>query len=125
MQDSLVAKATGNMEAYEYFLKGRSLMLRWTLPDIEKAIQFFKAAIEKDRNFARAYYEIVWCYYMLVAWGYYPIKETDAFAKEYFKKAVELDSTIPEYHFCMATRSFWVMWDFDEAYKHLKNTLKD
>ncbi len=123
MQDSLVDEATGNVQAYDHFLKGRSLMLRWTLPEIEQAIHFFNAAIAEDPNFARAYYEIVWCYYMLAAWAFYPMKKADAAAKEYFDKAVELDRDLPEYHFCLATRSFWMMWDFEEAYRHLKNTL--
>lgn len=123
MQDTLVDQATSNLTAYDHFLKGRSLMLRWTLPDIEQAIHFFKAAIAEDPKFARAYYEIVWCYYMLGTWAFYPIKEADAEAKKYFDQAIEIDRELPEYHFCLATRSFWVRWDFKEAYRHLKNTL--
>ena len=124
MQDQLVVKATRNIVAYDYFLKGRSLMLKWTLPDIEHAIDSFKEAIAQDENFARAYYEVVWCYYILISWGYYDKGEAEEIAAAYFHKAKSIESNLAEYHFCLATKSFWIDWNFEVAYQQLLKTLE-
>lgn len=124
MQDQLVVKATRNIEAYDYFLKGRALMLKWTLPDIERAIECYKEAIAQDENFVRAYYEVVWCYYILISWGYYDKGEAEETAAAYFHKAKSIDCKLAEYHFCLATKSFWLDWNFEGAYQQLLKTLE-
>ena len=123
VQEQLVPKATDDVEAYELFLKGRQFMLYWSETGILKAIGFYKRAIELDNQFVRAYYEMICCYYLLGAWGALPMNEVVEETEESLQKAATINNQLPEYHFCLATRSFWLEWDFNDAQKHLQNTL--
>jgi len=47
---------TENVEAYDLYLKGRNTLRRQrSTDDVQKAIDYFNAALKKDRNFALAY----------------------------------------------------------------------
>ena len=51
-----VEHPTENMEAYDLYLKGRNTLRRQrSADDVQKAIDFFDAALKKDQNFALAY----------------------------------------------------------------------
>ena len=48
-------KGTGNIMAYEAFLKGREHFFNMTPKDFLKAIEYYKQAVKFDPNFSRAY----------------------------------------------------------------------
>jgi serine/threonine protein kinase/tetratricopeptide (TPR) repeat protein len=52
---SIERKPTGNLDAYDYYLRGRESYSRYRREHNESAIDFFKKAIEKDPGFALAY----------------------------------------------------------------------
>ncbi len=54
---------TENMEAYDYFLKGRQLLSYRT--NLESAVEFFNKAIELDNKFAVAYANAAIAYYYI------------------------------------------------------------
>ncbi|HTJ53314.1 MAG TPA: helix-turn-helix domain-containing protein [Cyclobacteriaceae bacterium] len=56
-------KPTNNLVAYDLFLKGKDLQALDGRKNQEKAIDFFKEAIEQDHEFALAYAEIAITYY--------------------------------------------------------------
>lgn len=123
VQEQLVPKATDDVEAYQLFLKGREQMLNWTAEGISSAVELFKLAITKDPKFVRAYYELIWSCYILMAWKLHPDETLYNLAEEYFQRAEKIDTQLPEYHFCLATKSFWLEWDSVNAYKHIQNAL--
>src|SRR5207237_6154427 len=45
---------TQNTEAYQLYLRGRYFWNKRTGPDLQKAIDYFKQAIDKDPNYARS-----------------------------------------------------------------------
>lgn len=51
----ITRKPTDNLNAYEYYLKGRELYTRYKKADNEKAIEQFKKAIELDNNYSLAW----------------------------------------------------------------------
>ncbi len=54
-QELLVKRYTDNVQAYEYYLQGRSYLLSLTQADTQKAIDAFESAIGLDHNYAPAY----------------------------------------------------------------------
>ena len=46
---------TENIEAYQLYLKGRYHAAKLTLPETEKAISYYRQAIEIDATYALAY----------------------------------------------------------------------
>ena len=100
-QKKLQKKApTENAEAYENYLKGRTLLYKFTtqtlnVEDIEAAVALFALAIEMDSGFALAHSGLGLCYlnYVLKGLGgaeYYKK------AKESFNTALALDASLIE-----------------------------
>ena len=54
-QQAIAARPTENLQAYDFFLRGRSYARRRTRQDFEFALQMFENAVALDPNFALAY----------------------------------------------------------------------
>ena len=54
-QEALAAKPTGNLQAYDLYLRGKSHMRRVTRQDLEFALQMFEGAVALDHEFALPY----------------------------------------------------------------------
>jgi TolB-like protein len=55
-------KPTENLDAYDYFLRGRSVFYQWTREANDEAQGLFYQAIDLDPEFASAYGMAAWCY---------------------------------------------------------------
>ena len=54
-ETAIASKPTENLQAYDFYLRGRSLARRVTRSDLEFAMQMFERAIELDSRFALAH----------------------------------------------------------------------
>jgi serine/threonine protein kinase/Flp pilus assembly protein TadD len=54
-QEAIAAKPTENLQAYDFYLKGKSYARRLTRQDLEFALQMYESAVGQDPNFALAY----------------------------------------------------------------------
>ena len=54
-QEAIAAKPTENLQAYDFYLKGKSYARRLTRQDLEFALQIYESAVAQDPNFALAY----------------------------------------------------------------------
>jgi TolB-like protein/Tfp pilus assembly protein PilF/predicted Ser/Thr protein kinase len=54
-KEQLAKKPTENLNAYDYYLKGRGFYYHYRRQDNENAIELFKKALELDPNYALAY----------------------------------------------------------------------
>lgn len=54
-EKAIASKPTDNLQAYDFYLRGRSLARRVTRSDLEFAMQMFERAIELDSGFALAH----------------------------------------------------------------------
>ncbi|MCL4819981.1 MAG: protein kinase [Vicinamibacteria bacterium] len=54
-QEALAAKPTDNLQAYDFYLKGKAYARRLTRQDLEFALQMYASAVGHDPNFALAY----------------------------------------------------------------------
>ncbi|WP_297100009.1 helix-turn-helix domain-containing protein [uncultured Draconibacterium sp.] len=123
IQDQLVSKPTTSMKAYELFLKGHFLQLKWDADSIAEATKYYEAAVQLDPKYARAYYGLVQSYGLLAAWGYMPAEKGFEIAIRNFMIASDLDKSLPEYGQSFIGRTFWMEWDFKATYKQLVETL--
>jgi serine/threonine protein kinase/Flp pilus assembly protein TadD len=89
--------ATTNVEAYDYYLRGRKYFSQYRRQGIQFALQMFSRAIEFDPSYALAYAGIADCASFL----YLNINRNEAIraqADAASKKALELDPELAEAH---------------------------
>ncbi|MGH9423844.1 MAG: protein kinase domain-containing protein, partial [Thermoanaerobaculia bacterium] len=88
---------TGNVEAYDYYLRGRKAFHQNRRTSLETARQMFTRAIEVDPNYALAYAGIADCCSML--YTYFDARESNLKqADSASKKALQLDPDLAEAH---------------------------
>jgi TolB-like protein/DNA-binding winged helix-turn-helix (wHTH) protein/Tfp pilus assembly protein PilF len=104
-------------QAYEAYLKGRYFWNKRTGEDLEKAVEYFNRAIERDPNYAPAYSGLADTYALLGDWEYGVLAPRDAFprAKAAAVKALQLDNTLGEAHTSLAFCLDAFDWDFKSA----------
>lgn len=124
VQDHLIKQPTSSIDAYQLFLKGRSLQLQWTPESLNQAIDFYNQAIALDKNYAKAYYANLQCYGLLAMWGYMPYQEAMDLAISNLLIAKEIDTSLPEYPLSFVGKFFWEEWDFKNAYIHINKVLE-
>ncbi|WP_324719361.1 helix-turn-helix domain-containing protein [Salinimicrobium sp. HB62] len=123
VQEHLVQQPTNNVDAYQWYLKGRSVQLKWTQEGLREAISYYNRAIALDKNYAKAYYANLQCYGLLAMWGYMPYVEAIDLAISNLLIAKELDTSLPEYPLAYVGKFFWEEWDFKNAYVHIQKVL--
>jgi adenylate cyclase len=89
--------ATSDVEAFDFYLRGRRFFYRMGKRDFHHAIKMYEKAIEQDPNFALAYAGIADAYSLIYQWVE-SSPEIAAKANEASIRAVELDSDSAEAH---------------------------
>lgn len=120
----LAKKPTEDLEAYDYYVKGRYLWEKRTEAHVLTSIDLFRKAIEEDPNYALAYAGLADAYSVLGDNGYLPDNEAYPQAKEAVLKALELDDNLAEAHAAMGTILGDYDWDWAGAEKEYKLAIK-
>lgn len=99
-QERLVKTPTESAEAYECYLKGRTLLYKFItqtldVADLESAIDLFSDAVDRDPNFALAHSGLGVCEVNYVLKGIGGLEHYHK-AKECFDRAIELDRNLVE-----------------------------
>src|SRR5436853_7659254 len=91
-------QGTKNIEAYELYLKGRFLWNKRTKDSMTEAIEYFRAATQKDPSFPLPHVGIADCYSLLVINAYLTASEGYPKAERAIARALELDDSLAEAH---------------------------
>jgi TolB-like protein/Tfp pilus assembly protein PilF len=99
---------TENLEAYEYFLRGRDQTLRDTPEANAQARDMLEKAIELDPQFSLAFSHLSRNHVLTYSnrWGEAP-DESLELALELGERAVELDESNPHAYFALAMAALW------------------
>jgi eukaryotic-like serine/threonine-protein kinase len=122
-QKLLAKRSTENTEAYQLYLKGRYYLNRRTQEALNKGIQCFNQAIEKDINFALAYAGLADCYTNLASSSYLAPGDVIPQAKAAAAKALQLDENLAEAHVSLAIVAFNYDWNWQEAEREFKRAI--
>jgi len=123
-EEHLQMKPTENLEAYNLYLQGRFLWNKRTPSDLNKSLEFYEQAIEKDPDFALAYAGIADSYINLCDWGILPPLTSIENAKKALNSALGLDDSLGEAHCSLGYVLYQFEWDFESAEKELKRALE-
>ncbi len=83
--------------------------------NIEKAVECFDMAIQKDANYALAYLGLAESYVNLGDWGYLPSVEAYPKAREAANRALEIDNSLSEAYCVLAMVKYTFDWDWEKA----------
>jgi serine/threonine protein kinase/Tfp pilus assembly protein PilF len=115
--------ATSDPEAYQAYLKGRYYWNRRTAENLKKAIEQFKAATDRDPNYALAYAGLADCYILLNQHAGTPVSVTIPQAKAYAERAIAIDDQLAEPHASLASVNE-MLWQWAEAEREYKRAIE-
>jgi serine/threonine protein kinase/tetratricopeptide (TPR) repeat protein len=115
-QRYIATKPTENLEAYEYYLRGKDYWDRLhNEQDNLIVIEMYEKAVEIDPGFALAYASLSWAHTRMF-WYYYDRTDERLYkAKEAVDRALELKPDLPEAHLAFGYYYYWGSWDYDHA----------
>ncbi len=97
-QGYIVRKHTGNLEAYDYLLRGIEPFFRVTPATNAQARQMFEKALALDPRYAEAYVWLSYTYYFEWAFFWSADPQTPERALALAQQAVALDDSLPRAH---------------------------
>lgn len=110
-------------EAHEHYLKGRYYWNKRTQPALNKGIEHFTLAIEKEPRYAQAYAGLADCYTML-AWNTMVLPaEALPRAKAAAMKALEIDPELADAHTSLAAAKMFYEWDWPGAEREFRRAI--
>ena len=117
-------RSTTSVEAYRWYLQGRSHMDRRTLADLHEAAAAFTHATEADPSFAPAYAWLANAYGMLAYFGAIPPLEGGAFFTASAERALQLDPNLAEAQLAYAGELAFFKWRLTEADAFFRRALE-
>jgi len=120
----LAKRYTGNTEAYEYYIRGRYQWNRRTPESLQKGIEFFERAIEKDPAYALAYAGLADSYNMLPLYARVRPAEASQKARAAAEKALAIDDSLAEAHSSLAHMLDRAEWDWERAEREFRQAIQ-
>jgi adenylate cyclase len=114
-KEPLLRRYTLSPESYETYMKGIYFYNKRGRENLEKALGFFRSAIELDPKYALAYAWIAETYTVIGSWGYTPPQEAFTKAREAALKALEMDDAMAEAHSALADVAYLFEWRWRKA----------
>jgi serine/threonine-protein kinase len=120
-EQSLVTKHyTENPEAYQLYLKGRFLWNKRTSESLEKSVEYFDQAIQKDPKYALAYVGLADAWFSRGWYRHVVPKDAYERARTAATKALEIDQGLAEAHAILAAIKTAYDWDWPGAEREFK-----
>ena len=119
----LTKRYTEDAEAYRLYLKGRYHWNKRNPEDLQKAVEYFRQALDKDPAYSLAYAGLADTYPYLSFFHVVPPRVAMPKAKTAAAKALEIDDHLAEAHVSLGYVSFTYDGDWSTAGKHFEQAL--
>jgi serine/threonine protein kinase/Flp pilus assembly protein TadD len=113
-----------NREAQEAYLKGRFYWNKRTAPDLERAIEYFNLAIEKEPTYALAHAGLASAYIVLPSYSARSLKEVVLKAKAAARSALQFDTTLAEAYAVLGSIKADYEWDWVGAESEFQRAIE-
>ncbi|MGA9770213.1 MAG: protein kinase [Blastocatellia bacterium] len=114
---------TEDPEAYQLYLRGRFYWSKRTEEGLNRGVEYFKQAIEKDPGYALAYAGMADCYAIMVELEGSSPTEIRPKVKAAAQKALELDDSLAEAHTSLAA-AYEYEWDWPKAEEQYRRAIE-
>ena len=107
---------TENMEAYEYYLKGRHIQAGYSINNVQASMKYFERAIALDSLFDEAYVWLGVSIGVQGAWyGNLSGQEAYKLSNPYFYRALEINPGNAQALLSLGNNRYYFDWDFEGA----------
>jgi serine/threonine-protein kinase len=120
---TLIQRPTDDLEAYNYYLKGRQALGERTFSQLVQASELFKQAIGRDPRFARASAALADTYVLMPLYGNLAPAEAWPKARTAAENALALDSSLAEAHTALAYGAMIHDWDWASAERGFRRAI--
>ncbi len=94
----VLRRRTDNLEAHNHYLKGLQYLWMDTSRGFTEAVREFEQALEKEPNYAQAYWGLSSAHMQVAFWGGVPPSDACTKAKLYARRALSIDPSLGEAH---------------------------
>ena len=122
-KEPVLRRYTASLESYDRFMKGIFFYNKRGRENLEKALGFFRSAIELDPRYALAYAWVAETSTVIGSWGFLPPRQAFSNAREAALAALELDETLAEAHSALADVAYLYDWEWDKAEAEFEKAL--
>src|SRR5437773_1263625 len=119
----LVTPATGNLDAYHLYLKGRYYLAQRGL-GLKKALECFDQALALDPDYALAYAGLADACTVLAQYGLAPPNVLRPKARAAVQRALDLAPDLAEVHCASGALGFICDWDWPRAARDLRRAVE-
>jgi adenylate cyclase len=124
-KEAILKKYTDNPVVFQLYLQGRFYYNLWSgVESFSKAIDYFRAAIKIEPDYALAYAGIATSYFYLWFLNLLPPEKCLPQMKQAAQRSLELDNEIAESHLAMGYMKMYYEWDFKFATNEFKKALE-
>lgn len=106
---------TDNMEAHTLYLQGRYFADRRSRENFERAVDYYRQALEVDADYSLAWAALSEAYVNQVAYGHLPFDTGVPLAREAGTRALQLDPDLAEAHLALGELQYTLDWDWGAA----------
>jgi len=124
IQEHLVKKQTGSIDAYEYSLKARFHFNKWNPEDMKMAISLYEKALKLDSNHIESYLGLADCYGFMGMTGFMPFAESWGKATQLTKKAYQLNNQVSGVYYQLANLSFFTDCNYKKAFEQTTKAIE-
>jgi serine/threonine protein kinase/lipoprotein NlpI len=123
-KEKILKRYTEDPDAYELYLKGLHFWRRRYERGLQKSLQYFQLAAEKDPRYALPHVGIADAYGILGVFGFMPPHPAYARARAAANKALELDPELAEVHASLGWIAMWYDRDWAAAERHFLKAIR-
>jgi Tfp pilus assembly protein PilF len=122
-QTRIRKEQTRDLKAYQFYVQGRHLLVKYTLPAMKRAIMYFERAIAEDPTYALAYANMAMVYADFGEGATHASADVYARARAAAEQALALDPTLGEAHCAMAYLDY-LHFDWTSAEREFQRALE-
>jgi len=119
----LVARPTDDLEAYQLYLRGREASMLRSPASLRRAIEYFKQALARDPNYARAHVGLAEAHIGLGVYQYIPTVDAAREAEKSLRAAEKLEPNLAILHVLWGQLKIYLRPDWHEAGPDLARAL--
>ncbi len=120
----LASRTTEDAEAYDLWVKGRSISQQYTPDSLARAKECYEAAIARDPGFSRPYFGIADLAFHAAEFGLKPLPDALPLARQAVVRSLELDDQFGEAHALLGTLQGMLDYDWAGAEASFEQALR-